>query len=364
MVHNLRNLEALELTPNRCNVFVGENGSGKTSLLESVFLLSRGKTFRHHQPKHYIAHEHNDCTVFARLTSNDTLAISKDKKALTTLRHNQNPVATQAPLTRMLPTLLIDPSSMAILDERAEGRRQLLDWLCFYCDREFHSQWLTYQKLLKQRNSLLKTLKYKTQSPAMYDEIKAWDSSLSRYAAALHAIRETIFIAWQASFDTMVTLLLPQYAKRLTLHYHPGYDTTMPLQHILHERLATDIDAGYTRIGIHRADITIYLTLAHKKELATHILSRGEKKLLITALKLAQLPLVCKQDKTPIVLIDDIGAELDHIATKRLIDKLASLPCQLFITSLDPDVSDYLTALAPADISQFDITNGKLTHQQ
>ena len=371
-ISNLRNLTHVNLHATACNVIIGANGSGKTSLLEAIFLLSRGKSFRHHQPKRYIQHHQNTATVYARLNDSSALAIQKQADATTILRLNQTTVYNQSILTEQLPTLLIDPSTMDMLEQGSASRRQLLDWLVFHMKQGFHPQWLAYQRLLKQRNSLLKKTRHLTQ--VQLAELKSWDKGLSNHAALIHHYRERIFAEWQPYFAESIAQLLPAYAEQLSLSYNAGYDTNVALDIQLNERLEQDLQLGYTRIGNHRADVHVHwrsndsaasnnelsdtmheadtnLKVAVIKEQAANVLSRGEKKLLITALRLSQLPLLLNTQKTndlsndsahvqvtPVVLLDDITAELDGRAIDILLSTLAQLPCQVFMTSLTDDI--------------------------
>ncbi|MGP9517995.1 DNA replication/repair protein RecF [Psychrobacter sp. AOP7-C1-14] len=372
-ISHLRNLTQLSLQPAACNVIVGANGSGKTSLLESIFLLSRGKSFRHHQPKRYIQHHQKNTTVHAKLSDSRTLAIQKQADATTVLRLNQTTVYNQSILTEQLPTLLIDPSTMDMLEQGSASRRQLLDWLVFHMKQGFHPQWMAYQRLIKQRNSLLKSTRHLTQ--VQLAELKSWDKGLSNHAALIHHYREQVFTAWQPYFAKSIVQLLPSYAEQLSLSYNAGYDTSIALDVQLNERLEQDLQLGYTRIGNHRADIHVHwrsdafiedqttdtktAALGHSvqtklptlKEQAANVLSRGEKKLLITALRLSQLPLLLNDKEssnslnddlssraTPVVLLDDITAELDDRAIGILLSTLAKLPCQVFMTSLTDDI--------------------------
>ena len=368
----LRNLTQVNLNTAACNVIIGANGSGKTSLLEAIFLLSRGKSFRHHQPKRYIQHHQNAVTVHARLNDSSTLAIQKQADATTVLRLNQTTVYNQSILTEQLPTLLIDPSTMDMLEQGSASRRQLLDWLVFHMKQGFHPQWVAYQRLLKQRNSLLKKTRQLTQ--VQLAELKSWDKGLSSHAALIHHYRERIFTEWQPHFLENVSQLLPSYAAQLGLSYNAGYDTSVALDIQLNERLEQDLQLGYTRIGNHRADVHVHWrshdstevndeysnsTLAADvsgklpvlKEQAANVLSRGEKKLLITALRLSQLPLLLSSEDgnglptqlskphiTPVVLLDDITAELDSRAINILLSTLSQLPCQVFMTSLTDEI--------------------------
>lgn len=369
-ISNLRNLTQVDLHTTECNIIIGTNGSGKTSLLEAIFLLSRGKSFRHHQPKRYIQHHQNNATVHAILSDSSTLAIQKQANATTVLRLNQSTVYNQSILTEQLPTLLIDPSTMDMLEQGSASRRQLLDWLVFHMKQGFHPQWLAYQRLLKQRNSLLKKTHHLTQ--VQLAELKSWDKGLSNHAALIHHYRERIFLEWQPYFAKSIAQLLPNYAEQLSLSYNAGYDTQIALDIQLNERLEQDLQLGYTRIGNHRADIHVHWRsngsiasntelsdigreeginpkLPVLKEQAANVLSRGEKKLLITALRLSQLPLLLNTQKTssvsdnsaqitPVVLLDDITAELDDRAIDILLSTLAQLPCQVFMTSLTEEV--------------------------
>lgn len=378
-ISHLRNLTQINLAPATCNVIIGANGSGKTSLLEAVFLLSRGKSFRHHQPKRYIQHHQSATTVYAKLHDNTTLAIQKQADATTVLRLNQATVYNQSILTEQLPTLLIDPSTMDMLEQGSASRRQLLDWLVFHMKQGFHPQWVAYQRLLKQRNSLLKQRSHL--SHVQLAELKSWDKGIASHAALIHHYREAIFEAWQPYFSKSVAQLLPAYAGQLSLSYSAGYDTGIALDDQLNERLEQDLQLGYTRIGNHRADVHVHWRSSNAsqpisndvkdsdnnsksasninvdaksamlKEQAANVLSRGEKKLLITALRLSQLPLLLSSANnseprtTPIVLLDDITAELDDSAIDILLSTLAKLPCQVFMSSLTdtilPKINEY-----------------------
>lgn len=372
-VSHLRNLSQLDIQVAQCNVIIGVNGSGKTSLLEAIFLLSRGKSFRHSQPKRYIQHHSEATTVHAKLDCGSTLAIQKQADATTLLRLNQATVYNQSILTEQLPTLLIDPSSMDMLEQGSASRRQLLDWLVFHMKQGFHPQWIAYQRLLKQRNTLLKQTK--NLSNTQLAELKSWDKGLATHAALIHHYRAQVFAAWQPYFAQSIAKLLPDYAHNLSLSYSAGYDTSVALDEQLQERLAQDLQLGYTRIGSHRADIHVHwrsesslsfseqtsdkqvtssqVKLPALKEQAANILSRGEKKLLITALRLSQLPLLFDEimlldsentsdanliKVTPVVLLDDITAELDNRAIDILLSTLAKLPCQVMITSLTANI--------------------------
>lgn len=342
-ITNVRNLSSIKIDVGQVNVFMGQNGSGKTSVLESLYLLFRGKSFRHHQPRHYITHSHSHCAIWASRTDHQSLAILKDINAATTLKLNNRLVRSQSLLTQIAPIAVIDPSGMDVLEMGSQSRRQLLDWLAFHVHERFYVHWLDYQKLLKQRNHLLKIPSFDRHRHL--DELKAWDKKLDELATQLHAIRQAVFDDWQMTFGRIVGQLLPQYAHLLSVSYQAGFDDKRSLFEILQNRIHQDIELGYTRIGVHRADINVYLN-QHGRHLAIHTLSRGEKKLLIIALKLSAIISVTQHNNNcPLILIDDIDSELDDKAVQTLVGSLIAANCQLFITSLDDKVMTILQNL-------------------
>ncbi len=440
-VHQLRNLQAVHIQPGQCNVFIGANGSGKTSLLESLYLLSRGKSFRHHQPKRYISHHAPHATVYAKFANGSSMAIQKAQDASSIMRLDQQTVYVQSALTKQLPTLLIDPSSMDILEIGSGSRRQLLDWITFHVKPGFHPQWLSYQRLLKQRNALLK------QSPKLssyqLQELAAWDKGLANHAALITHYRQQAFEEWQPLFNTLIQQLLPDYAPFIQLKFLAGYNTETALDELLQQRLAQDCQTGYTRIGCHRADVQVLWVeddaarqqvaaiqdtssqdtssqvagtqsiaqqgtelkisepqasestldpiqpcqvaqdfyeleesglIGNVREQAANVLSRGEKKLLITALKLSQLPLlatlqpegdfaaISEEALMPLVLLDDITAELDDRALTILLNSLSQLSCQVFITSLEPQIMAKISHYWP-QAKMFHVKQGQVTEE-
>lgn len=420
-VYDLRNLHAVSIHVGQCNVFVGGNGSGKTSLLESLYLLSRGKSFRHHQPKRYISHHAPTATVHAKFADGNSMAIQKAQDASTTMRLGQQTVYVQSALAKQLPTLLIDPSSMDILEVGSSSRRQLLDWITFHVKLGFHSQWLAYQRLLKQRNTILR--QSNQLSIAQKQELAAWDKGLATHAALITHYRLQAFEEWKPWFEQLIAELLPEYAPFIQLRFSPGYNTEIPLDELLQQRLAQDCQTGYTRVGCHRADIQVLWVdnaetrqdaraqsqyenevtnhnlvpqndleddlveslgdsypneietvdiQGSVREQAANVLSRGEKKLLITALRLSQLPLLTLANPQqayevdfdssilPIVLLDDITAELDGRALTILLKTLSQLSCQVFITSLDASVMQQITGFWP-NAKMFHVKQGAVT---
>lgn len=371
-VHHFRNLLALEIYPKSCNIILGQNGSGKTSILESIYLLSRGKSFRHHQPKNYITHGFAKTVVFAKLDNtitniHETVAIEKQQDASTQLRFQGQTIQTQSQITQRLPTLLFEPNNLNSLEIGSQSRREMLDWLVFHVEQNFYPHWVSYQRLLKQRNILLKQINHLS---AFYQqEIVAWDNQLAQHAEVIHSLRESILQKWQVSFAKQIQIFLPHYADKLRLRYSAGFDVALGLAQVLAERLPADMEMGYTRMGSHRMDMNVMLDLSqvdeqgnpYKRTLpAVDMLSRGEKKLLMLALRLSQLPLLNEVEKIPLVLLDDITAELDNQALSVLLKGLKQVNSQLFISSLSDEILPMVQEIWQDDVKMFHVEHGKI----
>ncbi|MGN5766170.1 DNA replication/repair protein RecF [Acinetobacter calcoaceticus] len=323
-IERVRNLKAValnELQP--FNIFYGSNGSGKTSILESIHLLATGRSFRTHIPKHYIQYEADDAIVFAQSAS-ERIGMQKLASGEQLIKVNGDTIATQGQLAKLLPLQHIDPQSTDIIDHGAKPRRQLLDWLMFHVEPEFYFAWQYYSRALKQRNSLLKTRRNLSLA-----DLEPWNKMLSDYGEILHSQRVGIVEQWNRFFQEDLQQLLPNL--EIELEYHAGFHTEQGLLQDLIQQHQRDQERRYTEYGPHRADLRLKTPYGN----ADDVLSRGQKKLLIMALKLSQIAMLHASNKETVVLLDDLTAELDLAAQQRLIERLSQLGSQVFMTTLD-----------------------------
>ena len=345
-VRNLKTVALQELQP--FNVFYGANGSGKTSILEAIHLLATGRSFRTHIPKHYIQQHAQDAIVFAQSVS-DKIGMQKLISGEQIIKLNGDHIATQGQLARLLPLQMIDPLSTDIIDHGAKPRRQLLDWLMFHVEPDFYQTWQFYSRALKQRNSLLKN-----QRNLSLQDLEPWNEILSRYGEMLHLQRLSIVEQWQQYLAQDLADLLPNV--EIKLDYQAGFHTELGLLHDLTQHHQKDLDRRYTEYGPHRADLRLRTPIGD----ADVVLSRGQKKLLIIALKLSQIAMLHGCNKETVVLLDDLTAELDLTAQQRLIGRLSQLGSQVFITTLDHEAVQ--THLHDLSISYqlFNVENGEV----
>ena len=332
-VRNLKTVALTELQP--FNVFYGQNGSGKTSVLEAIHLLATGRSFRTHIPKNYIQHQAQDAIVFAQ-SETEKIGMQKLITGEQVIKVNGDNVATQGQLAKLLPLQVIDPQSTDIIDHGAKPRRQLLDWLMFHVEPDFYHAWQYYSRALKQRNSLLKTNR-----PISLQELEPWNQMLAQYGEMLHHQRSQVVEQWQGYFQDDLKHLLPDLD--IQLEYSAGFHVEQGLLSDLTQHHQRDVDRRFTEYGPHRADLRLKTPFGD----ADVVLSRGQKKLLMMALKLSQIAMLHSCNKETVVLLDDVTAELDLTAQQRLIDRLSQLGSQVFITTLDHEsVHQHLGALS------------------
>jgi len=320
-IERLRNIIKLDMSPLApLNIIHGANGSGKSSVIEALHLLATGRSFRTANPRHYIQYHCPDSLVYAESHQN-RLGLSKASDNQAIVRLNGESV-NQSDVARILPVQLINPENMDLLESGSKPRRQLLDWLMFHVEHEFHGLWLRYQRALKQRNALLKTSSSAT-------ELLVWEQEMANTGMQIHQMRKRVSEEWSIFFAEMIQELLPNQS--ISIEYLSGFDVELGLLQTLIDSRARDKERGHSLYGSHRADLRF--RTAHGT--AEQTLSRGQKKMLILALKLSQMKMLYVKGCASVVLLDDMTAELDSLAQARLIALLNALNSQIFMTTVD-----------------------------
>lgn len=351
-ITNFRNLLALSIEPNPFfNIIHGENGSGKTSIFEAIYFLGLGRSFRHHLINRIINYDADKLSVFAIANSHtnlsNALGIEKERDGKTRIKINGENIQSSALLAELLPIQLINPDSYYLLTAGPKHRRQFLDWGVFHVEPSFFPEWKKIQRILKQRNAALR-------DPTYASLIHSWDLEFVTASNAIEEMRTNYIDKLNPIFQQVITELLD--IPNLTLEYCCGWDNKKGLDQVLKESLLRDQQLGYTQYGPHRSDIKIYTDHFQAQD----VLSRGQQKLLICALRLAQGILLRElTHKKCIYLIDDLAAELDFNHRKKIMELLATLQSQVFVTATNPyDLKDLIEI---ADTKMFHMEHGKLS---
>lgn len=323
-VLGVRNIHSATLQPSpMMNFVVGANGSGKSALLEAIFILGRARSFRTHHIKQAIAFNQSELIVSAQTrdrTSTHALGIRVDGKQCDIRVNQEN--GQKADLAYTFPVQLIHPKSYRLLDAGPQLRREFIDWGAFNDNRNFLMQWRMFSKALQQRNAVLKSRQIR--------QLDAWDAELVRYGNQIDTFRRRYMAALQPMFIELVDYFLG--IAQNELRFDGGWHRELTLEQALKNDRDRDLRYGFTHSGPHRADFLAY----HQNRLAKDYLSRGQQKLMMLALMLAQVALINQSSpRDCCILIDDLASELDTVNTVKLLKYLDNLKGQVFMTGTD-----------------------------
>jgi DNA replication and repair protein RecF len=346
-IQRLRILKHAHLQPSlHVNLITGPNAAGKTSLLEAIDILSRGRSFRAYSVEKLLRFGETSLTIVARLrqTAAPALHVGLERsRAACRVRINGVYASSIAELTRLLPVQVLHPESHQLIQGGPGSRRAYLDWGVFHVEPAFIRAWRHYRRALSQRNAALRA-----DSRAARD----WDSEL---ADAGHTI-DRHRCAYMASLGPLLmaygeTLL---GTHNLEVVYRRGWAEDVTLAEMLARTASADAQRGYTGFGPHRADIELHFEGRN----AGAVVSRGQQKLLAAALILAQVRLFLERTGRPcVLLVDDLPAELQAENRKRLLAELTRTGAQIFITAIDRDLLDLS---AWADHKRFHVEQGQV----
>lgn len=348
-IDNVRNLKAVDVHPAATvNFILGPNASGKSSLLEAMYVLACGKSFRTQHLRHVLAHHTASMVVSGELRREDgsmeTLGVEYGREAgRLRMRAGGRAIHRVAELAASFPVVALHQESHRVFTEGPRYRRQFLDWGLFHVEHRFLPAWQRYRRALKQRNREL-------QRQAHYSGV--WDREMVATAEEIDDLRQRQLARLLPVFQEFCSLL--RVDGEISASYHRGWPKDAEYGQLLSEAVAGDRAVGHTRHGPHRADIAFRLGGTPVRER----LSRGQLKVLVYALFLAQAFAFHESTgRRCVVLMDDLSAELDdgHIAS--LMGRIRDLGLQVFITSSEDRLSSHLAE----DHKVFHVEHGQLT---
>jgi DNA replication and repair protein RecF len=326
-VEHLRCLEALALEPAAgINFLLGDNGAGKTSILEAIHLLACGRSFRGGQNEALIQRGQNTLRVVARLHSEGLeriLGLERSPRTWKAKLDGEN-VERLSELFLRLPVVCFEPDSHVLISGGAEHRRRFLDWALFHVEPSFITPWRRYQRALKQRNRILK------QDHTDVD-LEVWEIELAEQGARLDGLRRDYLEALRPQLIAMAERFLPEMGS-LQIHYQPGWGENIDapgLLEALKKARERDRFLGHSTVGAHRSDWSVGFSRIPEREM----FSRGQEKLTVLALLLAQTEhFASVRGEWPLLLLDDLPSELDPKHLQDTLNWLAQQPAQAFVT--------------------------------
>ena len=305
-LRNFRCFEALTIDiSSNSNLFYGKNGCGKTSILESIYVASCGRSFRTSNLESLIKNGSNSFKIKAYDDNTGSiLEINKTKSKSINIKIN-NSLVTISELARTFPSFSIDSKTFFYNDNAPDYRRKHLDRGLFIASTEYAKDWFGYFRGLKQRNAALKT--------GDIHQAKAYDEALINHGTKLNYFRENLVLEVKKIYLDLVKIL-EQYNGRaqlfsgIDINIKSGFNDELGLKESLIQSESVDLKRKTTILGPHKADIIF----ESKDLLIKDIFSRGEQKILSILWSLSQNIYLEKFfNISPILLLDDLSSELD-----------------------------------------------------
>ncbi|WP_196139790.1 DNA replication/repair protein RecF [Aliikangiella sp. G2MR2-5] len=318
----------------RLNIIYGKNGAGKSSLLEAISLITSGRSFRTSKLNIVTGNELNKFILFAKTSTNVKLGLQhENSEKKNRIRINGENITSLSKLASIYPTQVICPESYHLIDSGPSERRKFIDWILFHVEHSYLNAWKKYTQILKQRNALLRSCQGKVTT-----ELLSWDTQFLEAANEVNSQRAKMCSMLVESLESVLNKLEVNIFDDIKISYYAGFTDTIEDKIVATRE--SDAFKGFTQYGPHKADIKIKLGSL----LAKDKLSRGQKKLLINALFLAQTQLLKeKTNKESLFLIDDFTSELDSDNQRVLLQALmAQENTQIILTSLQLDSLKWL----------------------
>ncbi len=325
-----------EFSP-QINCFVGNNGAGKTNILDALHYLSVGKSFLGNTDTNNIKKDEDFFTIDAEIQnadSEDIIKISQPKESKKIIKKNDKSYDRMADHIGYLPSVMISPYDSNLISDSGESRRKFLDSMISQTDSGYLFDLIQYQKTIQQRNALLK---YFAKNRVWdKDSLDIYDDPITRsgtkifekrkeFVAKLDPIVQNFYQTISGGKETVSVI----YESHLLEGFNPALPDKI-FQELLHQNIDRDRMLTYTSKGIHKDDLLFEMDSVLIKKIG----SQGQQKSFLISLKLAQMSLVKElTGKTPILLLDDIFDKLDDTRVAQLI-KLVNQENfgQIFIT--------------------------------
>lgn len=315
------------------NLIFGANASGKTSILEAVGYLGRGRSFRGANTRDLIRHGSDEFLVVGKAsTGSRTVSIGvRNSRSGLEVHSDGEKRSSAAALAEALPLQIIDPDIHDLVAGGPENRRRYIDWMAFHVEHGYLETWRRFRRALKQRNAALR-------GGTNRAALGGWDHELAELGVELDSARRRVLEIARPSLVEMGEGLL---RCPIDFEYRRGWASEMSLADAIAGATDRDIQLGSTQAGPHRAD----MKLVYDERQARKLVSRGQQKLLACALILAATEVVQTHLERPLLLLlDDPAAELDGESVGRLMSSVEGLGCQVIATTLDRTAALFSTA--------------------
>ena len=314
---NYKNFETIKLNFNTKIVcFVGLNGVGKTNILDSIYHLSNTKSYFNPIPSQNIKHGESFFFISGKYEINnkeEKILVSLKKGEKKSIKRNNKIYKKFSDHIGLIPTVIISPTDSNLIIEGSEIRRKFVDSIISQIDKKYLDFLINYNRILKQRNAMLKMSINNYQN--FKNTIDIYDKKLSQYGDIIYEKRINFLSEFIPLFEKRY-LQLSSDKEAVDIQYKSDINKKISLFKLLKDNLEKDLRYQYTTHGIHKDDLNFIINKFPIKKFG----SQGQQKTFLIALKLAQFDYLSKLSETPILLLDDIFDKLDDTRVKKIID--------------------------------------------
>ena len=392
---NYRNYENLDLDFDRnLNLIIGDNGKGKTNLLESIYYISTGKSHRGAKQEELVRLGNDSAVMRALIEGNNEpeeenssqhlIELQLSKTDNIKIRIDRAPYRRKSDFVSILPSVIFSPDDLMVIKGSPSVRREFIDGVIEKIDRDYQALGIKYLKILNQRNGLIKSIANSNLICATGDNstLDIWNESLVRYGSEIvfkrmqliSEIRE-MFKGYMNEFFNSIhagIFYIPSWDREINDYAPDNNDTEQISGHSsselpamedvmlkfsenLRKNFQKEINYKTTITGPHRDNLSILFNNLDIKSFG----SQGQQRIASVCLRLCELEILRKKlKKNPVLLLDDVLSELDRQREKRLL-KIINKKFQIFITAANPDVVNYLDT---GQMNRFIIENGNAHH--
>ena len=337
ILRNFRNYIDITLTfTHSINIFIGENGQGKTNILEAIYYAAMGHSHRTNIDGELIRWQQDSASIsifFSRLTIENSLLFKLNTNQKKEIINNSYTIKPKE-LIGLLNVVLFSPEDLMLIKGMPNMRRRFLDIEISQISPAYYQQLIKYNRIVSQRNTLLKKIREHKEKPEMLD---AWDEQLAIVGSQIVKKRQ-IVIKKLAMLANLMHRKITDNKENLTVVYHKhGIDGTAidnlaeEYSRKLVELRQNDIWRGSTSVGPHRDDLILSVNGVNLRTFG----SQGQQRTGVLALKLAELEFIKSEaGEYPVLLLDDVMSELDASRREHLITFIRDR-IQTFITATE-----------------------------
>lgn len=353
---NYKNIKEVkvEFSP-KLNCFIGNNGAGKTNMLDAVYYLSFCKSFFNSVDNLNVNHDENFFMLsgnYKRLDSHETISCGLQKGQKKKFKRNSKVYKKLADHIGLLPLVMITPSDVNLILGGSDERRKFMDGVISQYNQNYLDDLLKYNRALLQRNNLLKQFSSERNFDA--ELLAIWDNQLNEYGNRIHHQRTEFIEKLIPVFQRYYSFISQDNEVVGLVHQSDLYENNF--EELLKENIVKDRAIQYTTVGIHKDDLVFNIGDYPIKKLG----SQGQKKTFLAALKLAQFEFIKEiSGLKPVLLLDDIFDKLDHHRVEQIIKVVSDKQFgQIFITDTNRQHLNIIIENMNTDFRIFKVNSG------